>query len=377
MCHDRFVCSAHPLVVVFGTRPEAIKLAPVIAALRETGLPNCVVVTGQHRELVEDVLRVFDITPDVDLAIMRPGQTLDHVLAASVEGVGRALDRLTPSGVIVQGDTTSMLGASIAAFHRRIPVAHVEAGLRSGSLELPFPEEMNRRVASLVSRWHFAPTTIAAANLEREGITSGVYTVGNTIVDALNRIITGPDQLPAPITSFLGDAPYVLATAHRRESWGDPIASIARALRRVIHDRPDHRLVFVTHPNPRARGRVDELLRDTERTLVLDAVPYPTFIRLLAGAEVAVSDSGGVQEEGPTLGVPVLVTRVITERPEGLAVGAAMLVGTDEDTITRETLDILTNPERRRAMSAAGHWLYGDGRAAQRIVAQLATDLRA
>ncbi len=363
-----------PIAVLFGTRPEAIKLAPVVLALRDASVPHLVVTTGQHTTMVAEVLDLFDILPDEDLELMSHGQSLDQLLSRSVDRIGAMLEARRPSSVVVQGDTTSMLGSALAAFHHRIPVAHVEAGLRSNDFAQPFPEEMNRRVASTIARWHFAPTESAAANLRREGITAGVHVVGNTVVDALRLIGTRGSALPEPFASFVGDGPYLLATAHRRESWDGGIAAIATALQGVLAAMPDFRLVFATHPNPIARDPVDAILGNEPRAMVVDALPYPTFLSLLAGARLAVSDSGGVQEEGPTLGVPVLVTRTATERPDGIDAGAVELVGTDTDRVRATTLDLLADPARLAAMSGAGRAIYGDGSSAQRIVSVIARE---
>lgn len=362
-----------PIAVVFGTRPEAIKLAPVVGALRAAGCETAVIATGQHDALVSEVLRPFGIVPDVDLRLMRESQTLDYLLAESLTGVGKELDRLRPRALVVQGDTTSMLGAALAAFHRRIPVAHVEAGLRSGDLAMPFPEEMNRSVASVMARWHFAPTQRAAENLRANGVAGEIHVVGNTVVDSVRHILDAvAEPPPRAVSDFLDEAPYVIATAHRRESWGPVIGGIASGLREALSAVPDHRLLFVTHPNPSARGPVAVALAGSERALVLDALPYPPFLRLLAGARLAVSDSGGLQEEGPTLGVPVLVTRSVTERPEGVEAGAVRVIGTDADVVRDETLALLRDPGALETMSRAGRDIYGDGRTAVRIAAVLA-----
>jgi UDP-N-acetylglucosamine 2-epimerase (non-hydrolysing) len=363
------------IAVIFGTRPEAIKLAPVVLALREAGTPHVVVTTGQHADLVHAVLEPFGITPDVDLGLMREEQGLDYVLGSAIEVVGRELDRLTPSAVVVQGDTTSMLGSALAAFHGGIPVAHVEAGLRSDDLALPFPEEMNRRVASVVASWHFAPTESAAANLRAAGVRDGIHVVGNTVVDAVRHVTSAADApLPPELSRFLGEAPYVLATAHRRESWGAGIAAVAAGLRGALDDLPDHRLVFVTHPNPLARRPVEEALTGHDRALVTGAMPYAAFLHLLRGARLVVSDSGGIQEEGPTLGVPVLVTRQVTERPEGVAAGAVRVIGTDAGAVRDAVVSLLRSQSDLSAMARAGHGLYGDGYAAARIVRAIADE---
>jgi len=361
------------IAVIFGTRPEAIKLAPVILALREAAAEHVVVTTGQHATLVDDVLEPFGITPDVDLGLMREEQGLDYVLASAVEVVGRELDRLAPSAVVVQGDTTSMLGSALAAFHRGIPVAHVEAGLRSDDMALPFPEEMNRRVASVLASWHFTPTERAAENLRASGVRDGIHVVGNTVVDAVRHVAGAADAaLPPDLGGFIGEAPYLLATAHRRESSGSGIGAVAAGLRRALDALPEHRLLFVTHPNPLARGPVEEALSDHDRALVSGALPYGTFLRLLRGARLAVSDSGGVQEEGPTLGIPVLVTRDVTERPEGVAAGAVRLIGTDEDAIRDAVVSLMGSAADLAAMARAGRGLYGDGFASGRIVRVIA-----
>jgi UDP-N-acetylglucosamine 2-epimerase (non-hydrolysing) len=372
--------AASRVAVLFGTRPEAIKLAPVILALRSAGLEVAVVATGQHRELASEVLPQFALDIDVDLALMRPGQSLDYVLGEGIQAVGRYLVEAKPDAVIVQGDTSSTLAAALAAFHHRVPLAHVEAGLRTHDLGFPFPEEMNRRVTSVVARWHFAPTQRAAEHLAAEGIVDRVYVTGNTVVDAARHVLAAA-ALPAELADLGNGARYIVATAHRRESWGGGIERIARALRTTLAAVDDIQLVFVTHPNPLAAGPVTAILQGEARARVVTAIPYPSFLALLRGAVVAVSDSGGVQEEGATLGVPVAVTREITERGEGIQEGAAVLVGTDEDRIVDVVGGLLRDDVRRAAMADAGRRLYGDGHAATRIAevmaADLATDLAA
>lgn len=366
-----------PIGVLFGTRPEAIKLAPVIRELRNREIATVVIATGQHREIVAQVLEPFDIRPDHDLALMREHQTIDHVLSSVVRGVGEILDLRRPAALLVQGDTTSTLGGALSAFHHRVPVGHVEAGLRSGSLELPFPEEMNRRATSIVARWHFAPTAGAAENLRREGIVDGVEVTGNTVVDALRHIGGRPPDPDDELAAFAAGGPLILATAHRRESWDGGIARIAAALRDVLRVLDEHRLVFATHPNPIANEPVHAALDGEPRARVVTALDYPAFIGLLAQARIAITDSGGVQEEGPTLGVPVLVTRQVTERPEGVEAGAVALVGTDPDRIRDLAVELLTRPERHDAMASAGRGIYGDGMASRRIVDRIVADLAA
>jgi UDP-N-acetylglucosamine 2-epimerase (non-hydrolysing) len=363
-----------PIGVLFGTRPEAIKLAPVIAELRARGVPTLVIATGQHREIVGQVLDLFGIQTDHDLALMRERQTLDHVLTSTVAGIGRILASAKPRALLVQGDTTSTLGGALAAFHHNVPVGHVEAGLRSGNLALPFPEEMNRRVVSVVARWHFAPTEGAAENLRREGNVDTVLVTGNTVVDAL-RHIRGRAGSDSILARFAAEGPLILATAHRRESWHGGIAQIAAALHDVLAELPDHRLIFATHPNPLAQAPVRSALGDEPRARVVASLDYVEFIGLLGRASLAITDSGGVQEEGPTLGVPVLVTRDVTERPEGVAAGAVAMVGTDRIRIRTLALELLRSPERRASMASAGRGIYGDGNASARIVDRLLDDL--
>ena len=325
--------------------------------------------------MVTQVLDLFEITPDHDLALMRERQSLDHVLSSVVSGVGAILADVRPRAMLVQGDTTSTLGGSLAAFHHHIPLGHVEAGLRSGSLELPFPEEMNRRVTSIVARWHFAPTAAAADNLRAEGIEDAVVVTGNTVVDALRHISRQRAERSSELSSFAEEGPLVVATAHRRESWHGGIERIAEALRDVLHRLPDHRLVFVTHPNPVAHAPVRAILSGEPRARVVTALDYAEFISLLSLARLAITDSGGVQEEGPTLGIPVIVTRQVTERPEGVHAGAVVLAGTDSHRIRSLALDILRSTQRREEMSRAGRGIYGDGHAARRIVDRLLNDL--
>jgi UDP-N-acetylglucosamine 2-epimerase (non-hydrolysing) len=364
--------AARRAAVIIGTRPEAIKLAPVVLQLRERGVETIVIGTGQHRDLVDPVLQLFGVTLDHDLQIMEAEATLNMVLSRAVARLGDALERLRPNVVVVQGDTTSALGGALAAFNCGIAVAHVEAGLRSHDLSLPYPEEMHRRVISVVTRWHFAPTKHAAAELRAERVPGQVVVTGNTVVDAVNFILAskpvGGSGGPVP------PRPYILATAHRRESWGAPIRNIALGLRDVLAKHSDVALVFATHPNPKARHPVEEVLGAEPRAMVRGAMEYDEFLALLRGAVLAVTDSGGIQEEGPTLGIPVLVTRAVTERPEGLVAGAVQMVGTGRAAIRRAVTGLLDDPRARSRMASAGRRVYGDGSAARRIVDVLIAD---
>lgn len=358
--------------VIIGTRPEAIKLAPVVRELRDRGVDTIVIGTGQHRDLVDPVLDLFDVALDHDLQIMEPDASLNAVLSRAIERLGEVLELLRPEVVLVQGDTTSALGGALAAFNAQIPVAHVEAGLRSHNLSLPFPEEMHRRVISIVSRWHFAPTEHAAAELRAELVPGQVLVTGNTVVDAVAHILSASTRTPSVAVP---PQPYLLATAHRRESWGGPIRNIALALRDVLQDHPGLSVVFATHPNPRARHPVEEVLASEPRATLVGAIEYDEFLTMLRGAELAVTDSGGVQEEGPTLGVPVLVTRSVTERPEGVAAGAVRMVGTGRTTIRRAIGILLDDPAERSRMASAGRAVYGDGTAARQITDALLVDM--
>jgi UDP-N-acetylglucosamine 2-epimerase (non-hydrolysing) len=362
------------IAVLLGTRPEAVKLAPVIRALRDAGIPAAVFSTGQHRDMVDEVLEQFEIRVDQDLGLMRAGQTLDHVLTATIAGIGDLLDEYRPRAVLVQGDTSSALGSAVAAFHRGVPVGHVEAGLRSGSLRLPFPEEMNRRAIAVIARWHFAPTETAAENLAAEGIRSGVHVVGNTVVDALRTMSSRHVDLPHDLES-IASRRFMLATAHRRESWEGGIDEIARGLAGVLAAMPEMALVFVTHPNPVARAPIEARFRDDPRTVVTGPLPYGVFLNLLTRCDLVVSDSGGVQEEGPTLGVPVIVTREVTERPEGVRAGAVRVVGTNADRIHQSAIEILRDHRISEEMRRAGDGIYGDGTAATQIVDILRREL--
>jgi UDP-N-acetylglucosamine 2-epimerase (non-hydrolysing) len=364
------------VIVVLGTRPEAVKLFPVIRELRdEPALDVKVVVTGQHRELVDEILRPLAIVPDHDLALERSGSSLNELVAAIVPRLERMLDELAPPGVaatvVVQGDTTSAFCAALAAFHRRIAVAHVEAGLRSFDPALPFPEEANRRMVAAVASLHFAPTAAAQRHLEDEGIArESILVTGNTAVDALLHAL---ERGGSHATAASARAPQLLVTLHRRESWltaggatPPAVESIFAALRDVAQRRPDATVLFPVHPNPELRERAERLLGDCANVRLLRPQPYFEFVKLLASSSVVLTDSGGIQEEAPSLGVPVLVARDVTERPEGIEAGCSRLVGTQARRIERELLLELARPLRARGRVPLPS-PYGDGRAARRI----------
>ncbi|HEY8486659.1 MAG TPA: UDP-N-acetylglucosamine 2-epimerase (non-hydrolyzing) [Limnochordales bacterium] len=355
---------------VFGTRPEAIKLAPVIRTLEESSdfevLP---VVTGQHRQMLDQVLAVFRIHPVVDLDIMEAEQSLTHVTCAALSGLERVLRELRPDVVLVQGDTTTTFAAALAAFYQRIPVGHVEAGLRSGDLGNPFPEELNRRLTAVVTRWHFAPTRRARQRLLAEGVDPAqVWVTGNTVIDALwdvaRRTTFAPRGELAHLTAR--GLRLLLVTTHRRESWGEPHRRVYRALKELVRRFEDVAVVLSVHPNPAVRRVVEEELAGAERVVLLPPPDYGEFVGLLKACYLVLTDSGGIQEEAPALGRPVLVLREVTERPEGLEAGCARLVGTDPVRIVEEVGRLLSDPAAYQQMARARN-PYGDGLAARRI----------
>jgi UDP-N-acetylglucosamine 2-epimerase (non-hydrolysing) len=361
------------VALVFGTRPEAIKLFPVIYALRErTNLRITVLVTGQHRAMLDQVLAIAGIRADVDLNIMVPNQSLDGLTARLLLAIGEAFDADRPDFVIVQGDTTSAMVASLAAFYRKIPVAHVEAGLRTGNIYSPWPEEINRRIISPIASLHFAPTKSAAANLAGENVDPvGVHITGNTGIDALlltkSRIDSFAEltsDVRKTIAAFQSQK-ILLVTAHRRENFDGGLANIAQAIKRLSM-RDDVVVVFPVHPNPQVRKVMDATLKGNNKIVLLDPLEYVPFVYLMSVATLILTDSGGIQEEAPSLGKPVLVLRDTTERPEGIEAGTARLVGTNAKRIVSETERLLDDRRHYEAMSGAIN-PYGDGKASERI----------
>ena len=370
------------ILVVFGTRPEAIKLFPVVRALG--GAPGLTVrtcVTAQHRGLLDQVLAIAGLTPDIDLDLMEPGQTLDRLTARLLTGLGEVMDRERPDWVVVQGDTATAMAGALAAYYRRVSVAHVEAGLRSGDIYHPWPEEVNRRIVAPIARLHFAPTETAAAALRRENVDPAlIHVTGNTVVDALHwtqaRIAAEP-ALAAGLDALLarvGGRRLVLVTTHRRENFGGGMTAIAGALARLA-DRGDTALLFPVHPNPEVGRVMDEVLGDREAIIRVPPLDYPHFVRALAACDLVLSDSGGVQEEAPALGKPVLVMRDTTERPEGIAAGTARLVGANGNRIVSEVSTLLDDSGAYAAMARA-HNPFGDGRSAGRIAELIADACR-
>lgn len=358
---------------VFGTRPEAIKFAPVLMELgADPAFEPAVVVTGQHREMLDQVLDLFGIRPDIDLDIHRTGQTLVDVMANALTGLQRALARLAPDLVLVQGDTNTTLAGALAAFYGQIPVAHIEAGLRTGSVHSPFPEEMNRRITTQLTSLHLAPTPRNVANLRAEGVGADqIVCTGNTVIDALEHAIRLNKGYSDPALEQLDADPrkVVLVTVHRRESWGDAMDGIGRALSRVAED-PDVLIVVPIHRNPLVRDSILPPLAGLGNVIVCEPLPYGSFARLIERSYLILTDSGGIQEEAPSRGKPVLVLRDTTERPEAVHAGTVSVVGTNEDAIVDAARRLLTDRDAYISMARAVN-PYGDGLAAERSMAAL------
>lgn len=358
------------VLVVMGTRPEAIKLAPVVAALRaQERLRSVIVATSQHRELLQQALSPFGLVADEDLQVMTEGQTPAQVASAVIARLEPLLGKLRPRWTVVQGDTASAFAAAVAAFYAQVPVAHVEAGLRSGRLDAPFPEEFNRRGVAVAATLHCAPTPRAAENLRREGVSeTAIAMVGNTVVDAVRFILGKVGGRPA----VKEGKPQILVTLHRRESFGTPLERVLRALRQLAEERAGKlRLIYPVHPNPNISGPARRLLHGVPGVELVPPLDYPELLRTFAASRFAVSDSGGIQEEAPSVGVPVLVVREVTERPEVVEAGWAKLVGTDAERLLAEARRLLEDDAARAAMTA-GPNPFGDGHAGERIATLLA-----
>ncbi len=366
------------ILVVFGTRPEAIKMAPVVRELargpEHFRVRTCA--TAQHREMLDQVLHLFGIVPDIDLDIMQPGQTPTQVAARVLARMEQVLEEENPDWVLVQGDTTTVMAAAIAAYYRGVRIGHVEAGLRTGDRWNPFPEEMNRVLADQLSDLCFAPTPRARKNLLHEGIEEKrVLVTGNTVVDALLWVASRPfdgDGLPFDLAEFQGGSRrLILVTAHRRESFGQPLENICQALRQIAtHGGGNLQVIYPVHPNPQVREPVYHLLDGAPGITLLPPADYLTLVQLMKHSSLILTDSGGIQEEAPSLGVPVLVLREVTERPEAVEAGVAQVVGTDTKRIVAESLRLLENPQAHAAMARAVN-PYGDGHAAERIAQAL------
>ncbi len=363
------------VLLIFGTRPEAIKMAPLFKEFQKHPqvFDTRVCVTAQHREMLDQVLEFFEISPDYDLDLMKPGQNLFSLTATIIESLKPILEDYAPDYVFVHGDTTTTMASSIASFYSGAKVCHVEAGLRTFNKLSPFPEEMNRQIAGRVCDFHFAPTATSKENLLRENIENdSILITGNTVIDALFESVTRVKDLSNPTVDFIKselkvEQEVILVTGHRRENHGDGFERICLALRAIAEKKPEVKIIYPVHLNPKVQEPVKRHLSDLKNILLIDPLSYPDFIWLMNRSRIIITDSGGVQEEAPSLGKPVLVMRDTTERPEAVDAGTVLLVGTDKDLIISEALDLLENETRFKAMSEL-HNPYGDGQACKRIV---------
>ena len=357
----------HNVCIVLGTRPEAIKLAPVIQAFQAASdFRTRVVLTGQHREMVAQVMELFGITADHDLALMAPRQTLTHITCSALQGLQEEFERHSPDLVLVQGDTTTAFASALAAFYGQIPVGHVEAGLRTDDIFDPYPEEANRRLISQLALLHFAPTHVSARNLAASGVVGETVTTGNTVIDALLLMAQKAPPLEMPGLDFERQR-VILATVHRRENWGERLQDIGRGFLEVLERFPDTALLLPLHRNPTVREPLQALLGDHPRAFLTEPLDYDRLVAAMRGATLLLTDSGGLQEEAPALGKPVLVLRRTTERPEAVDAGTAKLIGTDSADIVRETALLLESSAAYEAMARA-HNPFGDGQASARIL---------
>lgn len=359
------------VMVVFGTRPEAIKMAPVVKALQKESVPCQVAVTAQHREMLDQVLELFKIRPDYDLNLMKAGQTLVDITTRALNGLVEVFAKSKPDLVLVHGDTTTTFVAALAAFYAQIPVGHVEAGLRTGNKYSPFPEEMNRKLTGSMADLHFAPTDTAKQNLLHEGVPEEkIFVTGNTVIDALLNTVSPDyrfvDQELDSILEREKKRRMILVTTHRRENLGEPMRQIYRGLANVLDKNPDTYIVFPVHKNPSVRKVVNEVLGQHERVHLIEPMDYEPFVNLMSKAHIILTDSGGIQEEAPSLGKPVLVVRDTTERPEAVAAGTVSLVGTSYEHVVESLNQLLNDHGVYQAMAHAIN-PYGDGKAAERI----------
>ncbi len=369
------------ILIIFGTRPEAIKLFPVVAALKaDPRFDARVCVSAQHRGMLDQVLEIAGIVPEHDLDLMRPDQSLDALTAALLTNLGAVMDAEKPDRVMVQGDTATAMAGALAAYYRKIPVDHVEAGLRSGNIYHPWPEEINRKIIGTIASLHFAPTDVSAASLIAENVDpSRVHITGNSVIDALHwvgaRIAAEPELASglADLEARFAGKRIIGVTSHRRENFGGGLESIAEAVRQIAA-RPDVAIIFPVHPNPNVRKVMDDALAGLDNVAMIEPLDYPHFAHLLSLAEIMLTDSGGVQEEAPALGKPVLVMRETTERPEGVAAGTAKLVGTETAAIVTEIFTLLDDKAAYEAMARA-HNPFGDGHTSRRIAEIIAHEI--
>lgn len=355
------------VMTVFGTRPEAIKMAPLVKELESRKeIKSIVCVTAQHREMLDQVLETFDIKPDFDLDIMKQGQTLADITSRATSGLSSVIAQEKPDIVLVHGDTTTTLAGALASFYNQTKVGHVEAGLRTYDKYSPYPEEMNRQITGKLADLHFAPTEVAKENLLKEMMDeTKIFVTGNTAIDALKTTVK--EEYTHPVLEGLNGKPYILLTAHRRENLGEPMRNMFKAINRILVDFPEMNVIYPMHKNPVVREIANEVFEDASRVHLIEPLEVLDFHNFLNKSHIIMTDSGGIQEEAPSLGKPVLVLRDTTERPEGVAAGTLKLVGTDEEVIYSTTKDLLTNPVTYEKMSQASN-PYGDGQASKYIV---------
>jgi len=360
------------VICIFGTRPEAIKMAPVLRELQKKRnvFKTVVVVTAQHREMLDQVLKLFDLHSDYDLNIMQESQTLYHITTGTLSRLEKVIKRENPNFILVQGDTTTTFAATLAAFYQRIPVGHIEAGLRSYDKFNPYPEEINRTLTDALCELHFAPTLTAKRNLLKENIKEGsIFVTGNTVIDALYSALKKPHRFTNPVLKKIdfGSRRIILLTAHRRENWGIPLENICLSIRKLIQKYEDLEIVYPVHLNPNVKNVVYRILKDSPRIHLIKPLDYLDFLSVMNKCFLVLTDSGGLQEEAPALGKPVLVLRKVSERPEGIEAGTVKVVGLYEESIFRETCKLLDNKRMYNKMATSVN-PYGDGKASKRIV---------
>lgn len=355
------------VMTIFGTRPEAIKMAPLVKELeKRKEIKSIVCVTAQHREMLDQVLNIFKIKPDYDLNIMKPGQTLSEITSRVLMGLEEIIKKEKPNIILVHGDTSTTFAGALAAFYNQIDIGHVEAGLRTWNKYSPFPEEMNRQMVDRMTDMFFAPTDVSKNNLIKEGIDENkIYVTGNTAIDAMSYTVN--KEYTNEMFDWLGDSKFILLTAHRRENLGEPMYNIFRAVKRIVEDNKDVKVIYPIHMNPIVRKIADDVLKDSDRIKLIEPLEVIDFHNFINRSYIILTDSGGIQEEAPSLGKPVLVLRDTTERPEGIKAGTLKLVGTDEDVIYKEAIKLLNDKKEYDKMSRASN-PYGDGTASRQIV---------
>ena len=363
------------IIIIFGTRPETIKMFPIISEINKYPyLLDCkIIVSGQHREMLDQMLEIFRIKPDYDLNIMKRGQSLSNITKNSLLGIEKILKKEKPSMVLVQGDTTTSFAGALAAFYQKIKIGHIEAGLRTNNKYYPFPEEINRQLTSVLVDLHFAPTRQSSKNILSEGVKrEDIFISGNTVIDSLFLMIKENYIFREPLlkNKKIFEKRIILVTMHRRENWGEPLRKTCRAINKIIDQHPDASVIFPLHKNPEIRKKVMEILQNKKDILLLDTLDYDDMINLMSKSYIILTDSGGIQEEGPSLGKPVLVLRDETERPEAVEAGVAKLIGTNEERVYREVVTLLDSRDKYREMSKNIN-PYGDGKASERIVKKI------